>query len=46
MVHSTYVVIDIVALTLTAAVAAAFLVLAYHIAQELADLPPALSGSP
>jgi hypothetical protein len=47
MAHSTYVVIDIVALTLAAAVAAAFLVLGHHIAQELADqLPPALSGSP
>ena len=45
MAHSTYVVIDIVALTLAAAVAAAFLVLGYHIAQELADLSPALSGA-
>jgi hypothetical protein len=45
MAHSTYFVIDIVALTLAAAVAAAFLVLGYHIAQELADLSPALSGA-
>jgi hypothetical protein len=44
MAHSTYFVIDMVALTLAAAVAAAFLVLGYHIAQELADLLPALSG--
>ena len=45
MAHSTYFVIDIVALTLAAAVAAAFLVLGFHIAQELADLSPALSGA-
>jgi hypothetical protein len=45
MAHSTYFVFDIVALTLAAAVAAAFLVLGYHIAQELADLSPALSGA-
>ena len=45
MAHSTYFVIDIVALTLAAAVAAAFLVLGLHIAQELADLSLALSGA-
>jgi hypothetical protein len=45
MAHPDYIV-SVVALTLVAAMAAAFALLGY-IAQELADqLPPALSGTP
>ena len=45
MAHPDYIVSNVVALTLVAALAAAFLLLGY-IAQELADqFPPALSGS-
>ena len=45
MAHLDYIVSNVVALTLVAALAAAFLLLGY-IAQELADqFPPALSGS-
>jgi hypothetical protein len=46
MAHPDYVVSNVVALTLVAAMAAAFVLLGY-IGQELADqLPPALSGTP
>ena len=45
MAHPTYVT-DIVALTLAVALAAAVVLLGFHLMQELVDLPPALSGSP
>ena len=45
MEHPTYFVIDIVALTLAAALAAAVLLIGFHLMHELADLPPASSGS-
>ena len=45
MEHQTYVVVDIVALTLAAALAAAVVLIGFHLMHELADLPPALSGS-
>jgi hypothetical protein len=45
MAHPTYV-IDIVALTLAAALAAAVVLIGFHLMHELADLmPPALSGA-
>jgi hypothetical protein len=46
MEHQTYAVVDIVALTLAAALAATIVVIGFHLMHELADLPPALSGSP
>jgi hypothetical protein len=47
MAHPTYFVIDVVALALAAALAAAVVLIGFHLLQELADqLPPALSGSP
>jgi hypothetical protein len=48
MTYSDHTISNAVAFTLVAAAAAAFLLLGYHIAQELfADqLPPALTGSP
>jgi hypothetical protein len=46
MEHQTYAVVDIVALTLAAALAAAVVLLGYHLMHELADrLPPALSDT-
>ena len=45
MEHPTYAVVDIVALTLAAALAAAVVLIGFHLMHELADLPPALSGS-
>ena len=44
MEHQTYVVVDIVALTLAAALAAAVVLIGLYLILELADLPPALSG--
>ena len=44
MEHQTYVVIDIVAIALAAALAAAVVLIGLYLILELADLPPALSG--
>jgi hypothetical protein len=48
MTYSDDTITNAVAFTLVAAVAVAFLLLGYHIAQELFanQLPPALTGSP
>jgi|EndMetStandDraft_8_1072994.scaffolds.fasta_scaffold522762_2 hypothetical protein len=46
MAHPAYPVVDVVALTLAAVLAAAVLLIGFHVMQEIADLPPALSGSP
>ena len=46
MEHQTYVVVDIVALTLAAALAAAVVLIGFHLMHELADVVlPSLSGS-
>ena len=46
MAQKTYFGTDIVALTLVAALAVAAVLIGFHLMHELADLPPALSGSP